>query len=110
LSLAIGKQGQNVRLASRLLGWRIDVKSEQRYANLEDPGYQSILALDGVDESLADQIFAKGILSAEDFAGRDIEEIASLRSVDRDFAEMLLASAKAVVEIEKTPPADSGQV
>ncbi|HBT96583.1 MAG TPA: transcription termination/antitermination protein NusA [Desulfobulbaceae bacterium] len=109
LSLAIGKQGQNVRLASRLLGWRIDVKSEQRYANLEDPGYRSILALDGVDESLADQIFAKGIVSAEDFASRDIEEIASLRSVDREFAEMLLASAKETVRMEKMPGSESGQ-
>jgi N utilization substance protein A len=107
LSLAIGKQGQNVRLASRLLGWRIDVKSEQRYANLENPGYQSILALDGVDESLADQIFAKGIVSAEDFASRDVEEIASLRSVDREFAEMLLASAKTAVGMEKMPEPDS---
>jgi len=110
LSLAIGKQGQNVRLASRLLGWRIDVKSEQRYANLENPGYQSILALDGVDESLADQIFAKGIVSAEDFASRDVEEIASLRSVDREFAEMLLASARTAVGMEKTPAPDSEPV
>jgi N utilization substance protein A len=109
LSLAIGKQGQNVRLASRLLGWRIDVKSEQRYANLEDPGYRSILALDGVDESLADQIFAKGIVSAEDFASRDVEEIASLRSVDREFAEMLLASAKTAVGVEKTPASEPDQ-
>ena len=110
LSLAIGKQGQNVRLASRLLGWRIDVKSEQRYANLENPGYRSILALDGVDESLADQIFAKGIVSAEDFASRDVEEIASLRSVDREFAEMLLASARTAVGMEKTPAPDSEPV
>ncbi|MDR3089427.1 MAG: transcription termination factor NusA [Desulfobulbaceae bacterium] len=108
LSLAIGKQGQNVRLASRLLGWRIDVKSEQRYANLENPGYRSILALDGVDEALADQIFASGIVSAEDFAGRDVEEIASLRSVDREFAEMLLASAKVAVGMEQTPMPESG--
>lgn len=97
LSLAIGRQGQNVRLAAKLLGWRIDVKSEQRYANLEDPGYQSILALDGVDETLADQIFSKGIVSAADFATRSVEEIAALRSVDRDFAEMLLDAAKASV-------------
>ncbi len=43
LSLAIGRQGQNVRLASKLLGWRIDVKSEQRYANLENPEYVNAL-------------------------------------------------------------------
>ena len=64
LSLAIGRQGQNVRLASKLIGWRIDVKSEQRYANLQDKGYQSLLGLPGVDESLADQLFGKNIISS----------------------------------------------
>lgn len=100
LSLAIGRQGQNVRLAAKLLGWRIDVKSEQRYSNLENKGYQSLLALDGVDESLADQIFSKGIISAADFATRTVEEIAALRSVDRDFAQMLLDAAKASLQTE----------
>lgn len=38
LSLAIGRQGQNVRLASRLMGWKIDVKSEQRYSQHGKPG------------------------------------------------------------------------
>jgi len=99
LSLAIGRQGQNVRLASKLLGWRIDVKSEQRYTNLEDLGYQSLLALEGVDESLADQIVAKGILSAADFASRNVAEIAAIRTVDRDFAEMLLNSARAATGV-----------
>ena len=76
------------------------MKSEQRYANLENKGYQSLLALDGVDESLADQIFSKGIISAADFATRTVEEIAALRSVDRDFAQMLLDAAKASLQTE----------
>ena len=77
LSLAIGRQGQNVRLASKLLGWRIDVKSEQRYNNLEDPGYRALLAIEGVDEALADQIIAKGILSVEMLARAAVEDLTS---------------------------------
>ncbi|HDO29989.1 MAG TPA: transcription termination/antitermination protein NusA, partial [Desulfobacteraceae bacterium] len=75
LSLAIGRQGQNVRLASRLLGWRIDVKSDQRYANLEDKGYKSLVALETVDENLADKLFAAEIDSAADLAAAEIERI-----------------------------------
>lgn len=94
LSLAIGRQGQNVRLASRLLGWRIDVKSEQRWNNLQDAGYQTILALPGVEESLADQIFAKGITSVADLATKSVEDLLVIRQLDTETAGRLLAAAK----------------
>jgi len=94
LSLAIGRQGQNVRLASRLLGWRIDVKSEQRYANLENPEYQSLLALKGVDESLADQLFAKGIASTLVLAEKSVEDLTIIRAIDDEFAQTLIEEAK----------------
>ncbi|RWX45318.1 NusA antitermination factor [Candidatus Electrothrix aarhusensis] len=48
LSLAIGRQGQNVRLASRLLSWRIDVKSEQRYENLASRDIRVCWSLTGL--------------------------------------------------------------
>ncbi|PID77404.1 MAG: transcription termination/antitermination protein NusA [Deltaproteobacteria bacterium] len=96
LSLAIGRQGQNVRLASRLMGWRIDVKSEQRYANLQDAGYQSLLAVEGIEEALADQLFAKGIVSAAALADKTVEELAVLRAVNEEFAEQLIASAREI--------------
>jgi len=95
LSLAIGRQGQNVRLASKLLGWRIDVKSEQRYANLGNREYQSILALNGVDEALADQIFSKGIVSTLVLAEKDIEDLTVIRAIDDEFARALIEEAKA---------------
>jgi N utilization substance protein A len=95
LSLAIGRQGQNVRLASRLLGWRIDVKSEQRYANLENKEYQSLLALNGVDESLADQIFAKGIVSTLILSEKNVDDLIIIRSIDEEFAQALIDEAKA---------------
>lgn len=95
LSLAIGRQGQNVRLASRLLGWRIDVKSEQRYANLENKGYQSLLALNGVDEALADQLFAKGISSTLVLAEKDVDDLTIIRAIDDEFAQVLIEEAKA---------------
>ena len=98
LSLAIGRQGQNVRLASRLLGWKIDVKSEQRYQNLEDHGYQTLLAIDGIEEPLADQLFAKGIRSVVDLKNAAVEDLIILRAINEEFAERLIADAAAAIE------------
>ena len=97
LSLAIGRQGQNVRLASRLLGWRIDVKSEQRYANLEDPGYQTLLAIDGIEEPLADQLLARGVFSIEKLAEATVEDLIVIRSIDEEQAQHLIDTAKRLI-------------
>jgi len=96
LSLAIGRQGQNVRLASRLLGWKIDVKSEQRYTNLENNGYLSLTEVDGVDESLADRLFAAGVTSAGRLAGMDTEKLMALARVDEEKARTLQRMAALV--------------
>lgn len=94
LSLAIGRQGQNVRLASKLLGWRIDVKSEQRYANLQNEGYKSLLTIDGIEEALADQLFAKGVISIVALAEKSVEDLTVLRAINDEFAEQLITTAK----------------
>lgn len=102
LSLAIGRQGQNVRLAYRLLGWRIDVKSQQRYNNLEHPGYRSLLAVQGVDENMADKLFGAGVLTAAMLAGLEIGKLAQLARVDEDIAKILQERA-AEVESPELP-------
>ncbi len=105
LSLAIGRQGQNVRLASRLLGWKIDVKSQQRYDNLQDPGYQSLLAIDGIEEPLADQLFNKDIKSIIDLKNSTVETLIILRAIDEEFAESLIQqAAEAVASGIYVPP------
>lgn len=71
LSLAIGRQGQNVRLAARLLGWRIDVISETRYDNQKDPAYKQFMELPEMTESIADHLFKKDIRSMSELANAD---------------------------------------
>ncbi len=75
LSLAIGRQGQNVRLAARLLGWKIDVTSETRFANRQDPNYTQMLELPGMTENIADHLFKKGITSVIKLAQANPDEI-----------------------------------
>ncbi|NOR25008.1 MAG: transcription termination/antitermination protein NusA [Desulforhopalus sp.] len=104
LSLAIGRQGQNVRLASKLIGWRIDVKSEQRYNNLSDEGYQSLLKLQGVDESLADQLLGKNIFSTAVLAEKSIDDLIVIRAIDEEFAARLIEEAKVNPFVAKEEP------
>ena len=104
LSLAIGRQGQNVRLASKLMGWRIDVKSEQRWANLENEGYQTLLMVPGIDEGLADQLFSKGIKSASDLSRATVEDLTIIRSIDDDFGLQLIEAAAKVAEEHPMEP------
>lgn len=108
LSLAIGRQGQNVRLASRLMSWRIDVKSETRYANLEDPGYRSLVAVPGIDETLADKLLAGGIASATALAAADIEQIKVAAKVDDERAEALRDMAAMNVASTGAPESGTG--
>jgi transcription termination/antitermination protein NusA len=110
LSLAIGRQGQNVRLAAKLLGWRIDVKSEQRYANLEDPGYQSLLALNGVEEALADQLFSRNILSTAMLADAALEDLTVLRAIGDEQAVYLIQSARKSLGMDPDAPIETKRV
>jgi N utilization substance protein A len=96
LSLAIGRQGQNVRLASRLLNWRIDVKSEQRYENLGNPGYRSLLKVEGVSEPLADKFMSSGLYSSAKLAEADIEKIMEIAAIDEDQAAAMKLQASEV--------------
>ena len=101
LSLAIGRGGQNVRLASELLGWRIDVKSEQKYAKLMEDGYQSLIAIDGIDDKIADILYEDDITSARELAEADPAAVAALfEEMDEDTVAAWIAAAAAAVEAE----------
>jgi N utilization substance protein A len=85
LSLAIGKKGQNVRLASQLTGWRIDIHSESKIQELERRAKEQIASIDGVGHDLAETLFKLGWRSVSDLSRAAAEELASVpgvRSVD----------------------------
>ena len=98
LSLAIGRQGQNVRLASKLLGWNIDVKSESRYAKLEEDGYRSLLNIEGVDEGVADILYDGGFRAASDLKGIDLNELEGLKGMKPERAEKLVEAIGSYLE------------
>lgn len=103
LSLAIGRQGQNVRLAHRLLGWRIDVKSQRRYDNLEDSGYRNLLEIEGIDENLADRLLAADISSVAKLATLKRERLMELGKFEGEMADKILRSV-ALMELPEFSP------
>jgi N utilization substance protein A len=93
LSLAIGRQGQNVRLASQLLGWRIDVKSEQKYAKMTEAGFQTMMRIRGMHEKLAEILYDGGITSAQELVNAEIAELVELSGLSEDAVQILKEDA-----------------
>jgi N utilization substance protein A len=94
LSLAIGRRGQNVRLASKLTGWKIDVKSESKYGEALRDGYRSLLDVVGVGDVSADTLFQAGYGSAETLAEADASDLAALPGIGAERAPVLIADAR----------------
>jgi len=98
LSVAIGKRGQNVRLASKLTGWNIDVRGETTYTEAMRTGYDAIMALPGVGATTADALHEYGFYSIEEIANASVEELVQIKGISDKKAEALLESAKQAQE------------
>ncbi len=104
LSLAIGRRGQNVRLASQLTGWQIDImtesqESERRQREFSERTTLFQEALD-VDEVIAQLLVTEGFASVEDVAYVDNSEVAAIEGFDEDTAEEIQARARDFLERE----------
>ncbi|MEE8317887.1 MAG: transcription termination factor NusA [Candidatus Omnitrophota bacterium] len=93
LSLAIGKRGQNVRLASRLTNWKLDVTSDSDYNKALKEGYKSLLKLSGVGEKLATTFYGMGFRSAEDIAKVEVADLVIAKGISDRKAEGLIQEA-----------------
>jgi len=97
LSLAIGKKGQNVRLASRLTTWRIDVRSEAEAEEETRRARQSIGAIPGINDMAAELLYQAGFKSAEEVSESELEDILDVEGISKEKAEALHKSAKEYV-------------
>jgi N utilization substance protein A len=101
LSLAIGRKGQNVRLASQLSGWRLDIHSESRIGEIRDRAWKSLTKIDGINEFLIQTLYNHGIRSARDFMESDRTFLEQFPGMTEEVLQKLLVSAGAVAEVEK---------
>ena len=110
LSIAIGKKGQNVRLASKLTKWHLDVISETRYSNAMQDGYDSLVSLPDIGISLADALYEKGFFSAEELGKASVEDLTQIRDITEEDAIQLIETAKAHMlrmdDVDKTSKED----
>ncbi len=95
LSLAIGKHGQNVRLAARLTGWDIDILTPEEYNRGIEQLANCIKAVEveGVDEAIVDKLIALGVISVPDLEDVGIEPLVNELKIDSDIAGKLVAAA-----------------
>jgi N utilization substance protein A len=104
LSLAIGRRGQNVRLASQLTGWQIDIMTESQESERRQRIFAETTALFqdalDVDEVIAQLLATEGFTSVEDVAYVEPHEIAAIEGFDEDTAEELQARAREFLDKE----------
>lgn len=106
LSLAIGRRGQNVRLASQLTGWDIDIlteeeESERRQKEFAERSELFMEALN-VDEVVAQLLASEGFTSVEEIAYVDPDEIAVIEGFDQETAGEIQARAREFLEAQET--------
>ena len=93
LSLAIGKHGQNVRLAARLTGWDIDILTPDEYNQGIELLAGSVKAVEGADETAIDKLIALGVISVADLEEVGAEPLINELKIDPDLAARLVKMA-----------------
>src|SRR5215210_5716811 len=108
LSLAIGKRGQNVRLATKLVGWNIDIRSEEEIkrevteqmgALIASGESVPLSAIEGVTPQQADALAEHGINDIDALAQVSVDDLVEFLDVSLDDAEVILSAAQAVVAL-----------
>ena len=106
LSLAIGKRGQNVRLATKLVGWNIDIRSEEELKReiTEQMGVLiasgesvPLSAIEGVTAQQADALGEHGINDIDALAHTSVDDLVEILDLSLDEAEVILSAAKSVI-------------
>jgi N utilization substance protein A len=116
LSLAIGKKGQNVRLASKLIGWSIDIKSEEekrreieeQMAALTAPG-TPLSALKGLGPKTLEKIEAQGISTVEQLAEMTPEQLMEIPGIGEKMVEKIRVAVTAHFEAAEAEAAAAGE-
>src|SRR6266513_1460284 len=117
LSLAIGKRGQNVRLATKLVGWNIDIRSEEEIkrevteqmgALIASGESVPLSAIEGVTAQQADALAEHGINDIDALAQTSVDDLVEFLDLSLDEAEVILSAAQAVIAIrERSLQSDS---
>jgi N utilization substance protein A len=106
LSLAIGKDGQNIRLACRLTGWELEVRTAEKAATAPPAEASGLRVLEGVGAKTAEILEAAGFTDAARLAAAAPEELTALEGIGEKTAAKIIASAKKC--LEQQPAVEAG--
>ncbi len=98
LSLAIGRQGQNVKLASKLTGWRIDVRSESVAEEESKRARKALESIPGIGFGESELLYQQGYRSVKEVAEVSMEELSSIEGLDPEKAAVIHAGASELLE------------
>lgn len=99
LSLAIGKKGQNVRLAVQLTEWKLNIMSEQDYETKRRESLFNLCLLPNINETLAQSLFQSGVNSLTELAMLSLEKAKTIAGLEKqEVAESLIREARQMVE------------
>ncbi len=104
LSLAIGKRGQNVRLAAELTGWNIDIYSESKLDEMAKKAKKILAEALGIDETSAMIFYSHAFRSPEEISSATIEEMQQIPGMSAGRLQELQTAARAYVEKKRTNP------
>jgi N utilization substance protein A len=99
LSLAIGRKGQNVRLAAQLSGWKLDIISESKFRQMEEEAVSALQKIEGVSDAVAKAMYRLGFRSVEEVAEATAEELSGIPGLGgAETAGRIKDSAEATME------------
>lgn len=102
LSLAIGRKGQNVRLASQLTEWRLDIISESKFRQMEDEALGALREIEGIEDDVAKAMYRLGFRALEEIADASEEELLAIDKVGTaERAQELKAAAERSMDVQR---------
>ena len=110
LSLAIGRRGQNVKLASKLTGWRIDVRSESVAEEESKRARKALESIPGIGFGESELLYQEGYRSVQEVSNAQLEDLQAIEGIDADRILQILEEAKKLAaEIVKTAGAEADE-
>jgi N utilization substance protein A len=94
LSLAIGRRGQNVRLASKLCGWDIEIMTREELDQQIERAIAGFSSIEGLDESVAERLVGEGFLSYDDLSVIEPEDLMEMGDLTAEQVDAIVAEAE----------------
>ena len=110
LSLAIGRRGQNVRLASKLSGWDIEIMTQEELAENIDRAIEGYSTIEGLEMEVAEKLVEEGFLSYDDLSIIEPDDLMEIGNLTEDQANNIVEQAEARAEEAEAAAAEARRV